>query len=207
MAMMKKAKTGVSLRSGQLKRIGRLEAKNPDRATNVAKRMVERDTRKERGQDFITKNLDKLMPKRAKSGGSFPDLNKDGKITKADILKGRGVIAKKGASVRKAGFGDILGKVAKVGGFGLAGMAANKLFGGKKKEAAPGMAPAAPMAAAPAAPMAAAPAAPAAPAVAPMKKGGKVAAKKKMQYGGKAASMKPTMKSGGKMGKCKYGCN
>jgi hypothetical protein len=200
MAMMKKAKTGVSLRSGQLKRIGRLEAKNPDRATNVAKRMVERDTRKERGQDFITKNLDKLMPKRAKSGGSFPDLNKDGKITKADILKGRGVIAKKGASVKKANFGDVLGKVAKVGGFGLAGMAANKLFGGKKKEAAaPGMAPAT----APAASMSA----PAAPAVsAPMKKGGKVAAKKKMQYGGSAASMVPPMKSGGKMAKCKYGC-
>jgi hypothetical protein len=39
--------------------------------------------------------------KKAKSGGSFPDLNKDGKITKADILKGRGVIAKKGASVSK----------------------------------------------------------------------------------------------------------
>ena len=27
--------------------------------------------------------------------GSFPDLNKDGKITKADILMGRGVISKK----------------------------------------------------------------------------------------------------------------
>ena len=67
---------------------------------------------------------------KAKNGKSFPDLNKDGKITKADILKGRGVIAKKGASV-----------------------------------------------------------------------------KKKMQYGGDAASMKPTMKSGGKMSKCKYGCN
>jgi hypothetical protein len=39
--------------------------------------------------------------KKAKSGSSFPDLNKDGKITKADILKGRGVIAKKGASVSK----------------------------------------------------------------------------------------------------------
>jgi len=38
-----------------------------------------------------------------KSGGSFPDLNKDGKITKADILKGRGVIAKKGAKMKKAG--------------------------------------------------------------------------------------------------------
>jgi hypothetical protein len=39
--------------------------------------------------------------KKAKSGGSFPDLNKDGKITKADILKGRGVIAKKGAKIAK----------------------------------------------------------------------------------------------------------
>lgn len=37
--------------------------------------------------------------KKAKSGGSFPDLNKDGKVTRADILKGRGVIAKKGAKI------------------------------------------------------------------------------------------------------------
>ena len=37
--------------------------------------------------------------KKMKSGG-FPDLNKDGKITKADILKGRGVIKKKGGPVR-----------------------------------------------------------------------------------------------------------
>ncbi len=48
----------------------------------------------------------KSAPKRKmKSGGSFPDLNKDGKITRADILKGRGVIAKKGASVKKAKMG------------------------------------------------------------------------------------------------------
>ena len=39
--------------------------------------------------------------KKAKSGGKFPDLNKDGKITKADILKGRGVIAQKGTKVKK----------------------------------------------------------------------------------------------------------
>jgi hypothetical protein len=39
---------------------------------------------------------------KAKNGKSFPDLNKDGKVTKADILKGRGVIAKKGATVKKA---------------------------------------------------------------------------------------------------------
>jgi hypothetical protein len=43
----------------------------------------------------------KTMSK-AKNGKSFPDLNKDGKVTKADILKGRGVIAKKGATVKKA---------------------------------------------------------------------------------------------------------
>ena len=45
------------------------------------------------------------MPKnlsgKAKNGKSFPDLNKDGKVTKADILKGRGVIAQKGAKVKK----------------------------------------------------------------------------------------------------------
>jgi hypothetical protein len=39
---------------------------------------------------------------KAKNGAKFPDLNKDGKITKADILKGRGVIAKKGATIKKA---------------------------------------------------------------------------------------------------------
>ena len=37
----------------------------------------------------------------AKNGKSFPDLNKDGKITKADVLKGRGVIAKSGAKMKK----------------------------------------------------------------------------------------------------------
>ena len=40
--------------------------------------------------------------KKYKAGGStFPDLNKDGKITQADILKGRGVIKKTGGSVKK----------------------------------------------------------------------------------------------------------
>ena len=32
---------------------------------------------------------------------SFPDLNKDGEITRADILKGRGVEMKKGGSTSK----------------------------------------------------------------------------------------------------------
>ena len=46
-------------------------------------------------------------PKMAK-GGSFPDLNKDGKITKKDILIGKGVLpktAKKGKEVKKAFLG------------------------------------------------------------------------------------------------------
>ena len=41
-------------------------------------------------------------PSKAKNGKSFPDLTGDGKVTKADILKGRGVIAKKGKMVKKA---------------------------------------------------------------------------------------------------------
>jgi len=134
-----KAKTGVSLRSGQLKRIGRLEAKNPDRAMNVASRMVERDTRKERGQDFVTKNLDKLMPKRAKSGASLKPV---------DATKNPG-LSKLPTPVRnKMGY---------------------QKNGGAMKA-----------------------------------KNG--AAMKKMQYGGDAASMVPSMKKGGKMAKCKYGC-
>jgi|694.fasta_scaffold42704_8 hypothetical protein len=47
----------------------------------------------------------KMGGKIAKSGGSFPDLNKDGKITQADILKGRGVIAKSGTSMKKCKYG------------------------------------------------------------------------------------------------------
>jgi hypothetical protein len=47
---------------------------------------------------------------KAKNGKSFPDLNKDGKITKADILKGRGVIAKKGATIKKAQLGGLIKK-------------------------------------------------------------------------------------------------
>ena len=43
-----------------------------------------------------------MMKKKAKSGASFPDLNKDGKVTKADVLVGRGVIkAKVGTKMKK----------------------------------------------------------------------------------------------------------
>ena len=44
-------------------------------------------------------------PSKAKSGGSFPDYSKDGKITQKDVLMAKGVIpkpAKKGMKVKKA---------------------------------------------------------------------------------------------------------
>jgi hypothetical protein len=41
---------------------------------------------------------------------SFPDLNKDGKVTKADILKGRGVIAKSGTKMKMGGKAPIAKK-------------------------------------------------------------------------------------------------
>lgn len=169
--------------------IARMETRAEKKEDRQEARAERKSERMENRAERLEKRASKLKSKlkyggavKAKNGKSFPDLTKDGKVTKADILKGRGVIAKKGAKVRKAGFGDILGKVAGSGALGLAGMAANKLFGGKKKAAAPG---------------GAAPAIGGAPMAAPapaMKKGGKVAAKKKM------------MKSGGKMAKCKYGC-
>ena len=44
---------------------------------------------------------------KAKKGKTFPDLNKDGKITQADILKGRGVkgMAKGGIVMKARGGG------------------------------------------------------------------------------------------------------
>ena len=65
---------------------------------------------------------------KAKNGKSFPDLNKDGKITKADILKGRGVIAKNGKPVKKAALGALLPLAMKALPM-LGGM-----LGGKKKK-------------------------------------------------------------------------
>jgi hypothetical protein len=47
------------------------------------------------------KTMMKAQKGKAVKKKSFPDLNKDGKVTKADILKGRGVIAKRGRTIKK----------------------------------------------------------------------------------------------------------
>lgn len=83
--------------------------KDDGNGANDYKNMVDKSTGKKgtmggegtnRGPNYKMLKAGGKM-KKAKSGGSFPDLNKDGKITKADILKGRGVIAKKGATIKK----------------------------------------------------------------------------------------------------------
>jgi hypothetical protein len=79
---VKKAEDGIvatpTLRRGQLKRLGRLSAKNPQRAERVANRMIERDTRVERGEAFVNK---KLSAERAKANAPKP-MKSGGKMTK-----------------------------------------------------------------------------------------------------------------------------
>ena len=55
-------------------------------------------------------------PSKAKNGKSFPDLNRDGKVTKKDVLIGRGVLpktAKKGMKVKKAALGTTTSETTK----------------------------------------------------------------------------------------------
>lgn len=66
------------------------------------------------------------LTKKAK-GGSFPDLTGDGKVTKADVLKGRGVIKKGGAiSEMKKGGNWIQGAIKRPGAFSAKAKAAGK---------------------------------------------------------------------------------
>jgi hypothetical protein len=114
MVKVKKAQSGDRITGRQKKRLGRISEKNPERAKEVAERMKLRATRKKRGSELydslepdagsrVRKSMEEARAaSKAKNGKSFPDLNKDGKITQADILKGRGVIAKKGAKIKKA---------------------------------------------------------------------------------------------------------
>jgi hypothetical protein len=95
---VKKAQVGVKLRGAQYKRLGRLAAKDTDRAEKVAGRMVERATRKERGKEYVKKNISSLMPK--SKGGS--KLKKQAAIAIA--------MKKAGKSPKKAMGGMKMGK-------------------------------------------------------------------------------------------------
>ena len=71
-----------------------------------------------------------------KKGGSFPDLNKDGKVTQKDVLIGKGVLpktAKKGTKMAKAKGGAALKKQAATAiAMKKAGKAPKKMMGGGK---------------------------------------------------------------------------
>lgn len=125
-------------------------------------------------------------PSKAKNGKSFPDLNKDGKITKADILKGRGVIAKKGMKVKKAQAG-IMQSQAPV----RKGASRKPILGLRKAVVNEGINNADVMD----------------PKFDPMKMQKLRASATKKSYYKTGGSVKKTMKTGGKMTKkCKYGC-
>jgi hypothetical protein len=64
MANVKKARPGSLLSRRQYKRLGRIEERNPERADRVSDRMIERNTRLERGKALVTKKVaDKVAAK------------------------------------------------------------------------------------------------------------------------------------------------
>jgi len=82
---------------------------------------VSGDTESEDFETFVNKKKGGGMLKKkgyAKGGktGKFPDLTGDGKVTQADILKGKGVTKAKGGGMMKKGYA----KGGKVRGAGIA---------------------------------------------------------------------------------------
>jgi hypothetical protein len=113
MAKVKKAQTGKNVPKGMVESEmypGKMipKAKSNYASGNMAKSVAS-------AKSSVAKPKAVMPKKKMKDGGkasSFPDLNKDGKITKADILKGRGVIknggkmkAKSGAKMGKCKYG------------------------------------------------------------------------------------------------------
>lgn len=104
---MKKAQWG--------ERVGRAKGQKCglEKAFRKEERMYEKENRRaDRQADREAKREARRGPRMrnggtAKKGGSFPDLTGDGKVTRADVLKGRGVI-KNGKSVKKARGGATL---------------------------------------------------------------------------------------------------
>ena len=91
------AKAKVALRTGQLKRVGRLAAKNPDKAEKVAGKMVERSSRRQRGKEYIQKNLSTLMPK-SESGKAIKKAMYGVDMTPDAMMKMGGKASKKAMS-------------------------------------------------------------------------------------------------------------
>ena len=130
MATVKKAQKGASMDSTSYYKQRAESAGNKvakDDVRKIGSNLKDFATKQREYKAYTNKNkpgydaqgkskFEKLIGmKKAKSGASFPDLNKDGKITKADILKGRGVIAKSGMKMVKKGTTAIAMKKAQSG--------------------------------------------------------------------------------------------
>lgn len=97
------------------------------KAKALQKGAVERGNREQAREAESLMMMRKKRKKMAKGGdvkGKFPDLNKDGKVTKADVLMGRGVVKKRkggkvmsgcGGKVKKMAYGGKVKKMAKGG--------------------------------------------------------------------------------------------
>jgi len=76
-----------------------------------------------------------MMKKKGfKTGGSFPDLNKDGEVTQADILKGRGVEGLMGGGMPMKKKGYAVGGATKKG-YSVGGKTKGGTKGGKVRGA------------------------------------------------------------------------
>lgn len=145
--MMAGEMTGKMYKKSEIDGIGKKQAAELDKSGVFGKSaMAKKKAKMEMGGTMM------------KNGGKkkFPDLNKDGKVTKADILKGRGVIAKSGMKMKKqaaiaiamkkagkapkkamSGYGvDMTPGAMKMGGKAMSGMMMKS--GGKKKMMAGG---------------------------------------------------------------------
>ena len=99
------------------------------KSKELDKGAVERGNREQKREAESLKKMRERMPRgMAKGGmakkGKFPDLNKDGKVTKADVLMGRGVVKKRkggkvmsgcGGKTKKMAYGGKVKKMAKGG--------------------------------------------------------------------------------------------
>ena len=85
---------------------------------NQAKNLVNKGRKlKDGGSSILENTMNKAKPIKAKNGKSanFPDLTGDGKVTQADILKGRGVF-KMGGTLKYRDGGQFRGCGAQVKG-------------------------------------------------------------------------------------------
>ena len=94
-------------RMNRLEELGRVDAEKAD--TRKGKRNLREEKSrivrelKATGGRAGGKKRKAGPPARDKKRGKFPDLNRDGKITRADVLKGRGVFKSGGIAKRGRG--------------------------------------------------------------------------------------------------------